>query len=114
MELKINGVARDGAGVARAEDGQVIFVEGALPDETVTVELTKVKKRWARARVLEVLNPSPLRIPVTCTTQQAGCGGCDLLHLSPDSQLAMKANIVLDQLDRAQVAAPSPVLSAAS
>ncbi len=110
MELKINGVARDGAGVARAEDGQVIFVEGALPDETVTVELTKVKKRWARARVLEVLNPSPLRIPVTCTTQQAGCGGCDLLHLSPDSQLAMKANIVLDQLDRAQVAAPSPVL----
>ena len=110
MELKINGVARDGAGVARSEDGQVVFVEGALPDETVTVELIKVKKRWARARVLEVLTPSSLRIPVSCVAQHAGCGGCDLLHLSPDSQLAMKANIVLDQLERAQVAAPTPSL----
>ena len=98
--------ARDGAGVARAADGQVVFVEGALPGETVCVELTRVEKRWSRARVVSVLDPSPARVHVSCIHRLEGCGGCDLLHVAADHQLGMKAGIVADQLERAEVEAP--------
>ncbi len=106
----MTATARDGAGVARAEDGQVIFVEGGLAGETVTVELVKVDKRWARARVVRVLDPSPERVPVPCTHQVEGCGGCDLLHVGPDAQLRMKSSMVIDQLVRAGIDAPHPAL----
>jgi tRNA/tmRNA/rRNA uracil-C5-methylase (TrmA/RlmC/RlmD family) len=106
----VTATARDGAGVARAEDGRVIFVEGALAGETVTVELIKVDKRWSRARVVRVLDPSPARVPVPCTHQVEGCGGCDLLHVGADAQLRMKTSMVIDQLVRAEVDAPDAAL----
>lgn len=106
----MTATARDGAGVARAEDGRVVFVEGALPGETVTVELLKVDRRWSRARVVRVIDPSPDRVPVPCTHQMEGCGGCDLLHVGPDAQLRLKSSMVIDQLVRAEVDAPDPAL----
>ncbi len=110
MELLVTATARDGAGVARAEDGRVVFVEGALPGETVTVEVIEIDKRWSRARVVEVLDPSPERVPVPCAHQLEGCGGCDLMHVGADFQLRMKAGIVIEQLRRSGVDAPSPSL----
>lgn len=106
----MTATARDGAGVARAEDGRVVFVEGALPGETVTVELLKVDRRWSRGRVVRVIDPSPDRVPVPCSHQVEGCGGCDLLHVGPDAQLRLKSSMVIDQLVRAEVDAPDPAL----
>ena len=110
MDLQITATARDCAGIARDSTGRVVFVEGALPGETVNVELVRVEKRWSRARVVKVLDPSPLRVPVSCIHRLAGCGGCDLLHVAPEYQLTMKASIVIEQLGRSDVAAPEPVL----
>ena len=106
MELHVSATARDGAGVARSDDGRIVFVEGALAGETVTVELIRVDKRWSRARVVRVLDPSPERVPVPCEHQVEGCGGCDLLHVAADAQLRMKSSMVVDQLVRAEVDAP--------
>ena len=106
----MTATARDGAGVARGEDGRVFFVEGALAGETVTVEVVRVDRRWSRARVVTVLDPSPERVPVRCTHQMEGCGGCDLLHVAPAAQLRMKQSMVIDQLVRADVDAPDPEL----
>ena len=39
---------RGRAGVARAEDGRVVFVEGALPGESVTAEVVRTDKRWSQ------------------------------------------------------------------
>ena len=111
MELLVTATARDGAGVARAEDGRVVFVEGALPGETVTAEVIQIDKRWSRARVVEVLEPSPERVPVPCAHQLEGCGGCDLMHVAADFQLRMKGSIVSEQLLRAGVEAPDPSLT---
>ena len=108
VELHVSATARDGAGVARAEDGRIVFVEGALAGETVDVELIKVDKRWSRARVIRVLDASAERVPVPCTHQIEGCGGCDLLHVAPGAQLRMKSSMVIDQLVRAEVEAPDP------
>ncbi|HJL89202.1 MAG TPA: TRAM domain-containing protein [Acidimicrobiales bacterium] len=107
MELHVTATARDGAGVARAPDGQVVFVEGALPGETVVVELLREEKRWSRAAVTEVLAASPDRIPVPCAHRLDGCGGCNLMHVDLLGQPEMKASILAEQLDRAGVAAPT-------
>ena len=106
----MTATARDGAGVARAEDGRVVFVEGALPGETVTAEITRVDKRWSRGRVVVVTDPSPDRIPVGCSHQLEGCGGCDLLHVETSAAIRMKQSMVVDQLVRAGVDAPAPGL----
>ena len=108
VELRVTATARDGAGVARAEDGRVVFVEGALPGETVTAEIVRTDKRWSRARVVTVQEASPDRVAVPCTHQLEGCGGCDLLHVAPDAQLTMKTAMVIDQLARSEVSAPDP------
>ncbi|MEM7139879.1 MAG: TRAM domain-containing protein [Actinomycetota bacterium] len=110
MELRVTATARDGAGVARAEDGRVVFVDGALAGETVNVEVLRVDRRWSRARVVTVVESSPERVPVPCTHQVEGCGGCDLLHVAPGAQLRMKSSMVVDQLVRAEVDAPDPSL----
>lgn len=96
--------------MARAEDGRIVFVEGALAGETVSVEMIKVDKRWSRARVVRVLDASPERVPIPCTHQIEGCGGCDLLHVAADAQLRMKSSMVVDQLGRAEVDAPDAAL----
>ena len=106
----MTATARDGAGVARAEDGRVVFVEGALPGESVTAEIVRTDKRWSRARVVTVLEPSPDRVPVPCVHQLEGCGGCDLLHVADDAQLTMKTAMAIDQLARAGVDAPDPAM----
>lgn len=110
MELRVTATARDGAGVARAVDGRVVFVEDALPGELVRAEIHQVDRRWSRARVTEVLEASPDRIEVVCEAQMAGCGGCDMLHVESLAQARMKQSIVVDQLTRAGVDSPVPGL----
>ena len=106
----MTATARDGVGVARGCDGRVVFVEGALPGELVTAEIHTVDRRWARARVVDVLEESPHRVPIACEHHLEGCGGCDMLHVDSRAQMQMKASIVVDQLTRHGVDAPSPAL----
>ena len=110
MELRVTATARDGVGVARGCDGRVVFVEGALPGELVTADIHTVDRRWARARVIEVIEASPDRVPVACDHHLEGCGGCDMLHVDSRAQMRMKASIVVDQLTRHDVDAPAPAL----
>lgn len=99
LELTMTGLAYGGEALGRAEDGRVIFVAFALPGERVQVELTEGHSRWARARLLEVIEPSPDRIAARC--QHFGrCGGCHYQHMPYSRQLQAKAAILADQLDR--------------
>jgi 23S rRNA (uracil1939-C5)-methyltransferase len=106
VELQVIDTARDGAGIARADNGLVVFVEGALPGETVEATVFQQDKRWSRARILRIVSPSPHRVEVLCRHRTEGCGGCDLLHVDPGHQAVMKAGMVTDQLARADVAFP--------
>ena len=99
MILTVGRVAAGGACVARAEDGRVVFVRHALPGETVRVVVTSEGSRFLRADAVEVLEPSPDRVPTPC--RYAGvCGGCDWQHASPSAQLALKTEIVREHLQR--------------
>ena len=74
VRCDVTGLAHGGAGVARI-DGRVVFVAGALPGETVLVQITDDSRAaWWRGHVLEVVVPSPDRTPVSCPAAAAGAG----------------------------------------
>ena len=92
--------AAGAAAAARTEDG-VVFVDGALPGETVEVELTQVKKRFARARVVSVLEPSAHRVPdrlAACGA--AGVGGTEFAAVDLAYSRRLKAEAARQQLER--------------
>src|SRR3954469_13932308 len=61
VEVTIDTLAHGGAGVARL-DGYVVFVRDAIPGDRVRAQITKRKRAYAEARVVELLEPSPERI----------------------------------------------------
>ncbi|MFN2540241.1 MAG: class I SAM-dependent RNA methyltransferase [Mycobacteriales bacterium] len=99
MILEVGAVGAGGICVARADDGRVVFVRGALPGETVRVAVTSSGARFLRASVVEVLSPSPDRVDPPCP-YFGTCGGCDWQHASPSLQLSLKTDLVREQMTR--------------
>jgi len=85
--------------VGRLADGRVVFVPWTAPGDQVLVRLTEERKRFARGEVSEVLRPSPDRRSPPCPI--AGeCGGCAWQHIDYPAQLAAKAGILRDAIER--------------
>lgn len=108
LELLITSLSHAGEGIARHE-GRVIFAPFALPGERVRVELIEEKKGFVRARLLEILTPSPDRIEPRCPHHfsiihhqsfVSACGGCQLQHLAYPAQLIFKQRQIIEQLMR--------------
>lgn len=99
VTLPITGLTHGGEGVGRASDGVAIFVPGAVPGDTVLVELEERKKNYARGRLLKVLQGSPERRPAPCPHFSA-CGGCRLQQVHYAEQLRLKKQLVQDSLAR--------------
>ncbi|MDQ1600553.1 MAG: hypothetical protein QOD68_2027 [Actinomycetota bacterium] len=78
-----------------------MFVRHTLPGETVRAVVTdgaEGSSFW-RADAVEVLAPSPDRVPPPCPWSGPGrCGGCDWQHVSVPAQRALKAEVVREQL----------------
>ena len=89
-------MANGGRAVAH-HDGQVVFVEGAYPGETVLVEITGGGKRHLLARVTAVKEPSSVRVEPPCI-HFGSCGGCQWQSAAYGAQLEWKRSIVEDQL----------------
>lgn len=98
LELAITGLAFGGQGVARRDDF-VIFVAGAVPGDTVRATTLRVKKRYAEARLDEIVQPSADRVAAECS-HYGTCGGCRWQSLAYDVQLRYKQQQVVDSLER--------------
>jgi 23S rRNA (uracil1939-C5)-methyltransferase len=98
-ELKLTGSAYGGDAFGRDDSGRMIFVPYALAGEHVRVEIYEDHKRWARARLLEVLAGSPERITPRCR-HFTECGGCHYQHMPYATQLRIKSEILHSQLER--------------
>lgn len=99
LDLRIESLAAGGDGVAHDPQGRVIFVPLTAPGDLVRVRVLVSRKRFARGEVLEILEPGPGRIQPGCSAF-AICGGCAWQHVSYPEQLAAKARIVADALER--------------
>ena len=85
-----------GQALARA-DRFVVFVDDALPNETVRVRLYKKKKQFAFGRAIEILEPAPERIPSDCPWT-GDCGGCTFRHCAYPAQLRFKKEVLVESL----------------
>lgn len=100
VELHIDKVVAEGDGLARRDDGKVVFVSGALPGEQVLARITKESRDYARAEVVEIHRAHDQRVIPPCEHVAEGCGGCDLQHASVALQLELKRQIVVESLVR--------------
>lgn len=100
LEVTTTAAIAGGAALARDPQGRVVFVAGALPGERVAVEITETRKDFARARVVDVIEPSADRVAPPCPQVARGCGGCDLQHVRAGAQPELKRSIVVDALRR--------------
>ena len=66
-------------------DRQVVFVPYAAPGDRITAETVEQHAGFARARVVEVLEPGPARVFPGCRYFPT-CGGCQWQHVAPGAQ----------------------------
>jgi len=98
LTLTIDDVAFGGEGVARVKDF-VVFVPFVAVGEVVEAEVTEVKKRFARARPVRVIQSSPERVEPQCR-YFGQCGGCQYQHLAYATQLRLKHKQIGDLFQR--------------
>lgn len=96
--LSVENLGINGEGIGRF-NGLTLFVEGALPGEIVKAHIDEVHSHFARASLLEIIQPSPHRIIPPCPLF-GRCGGCQIMHLSYPEQLRHKQQRVKDALQR--------------
>jgi 23S rRNA (uracil1939-C5)-methyltransferase len=99
IDLRIDRVAHGGQGVARAADGFVVFVKGGVPGDVVKATLTRKKKDFAEARVVELIQASPDRVAPPCP-YFGHCGGCQWQHVRYTKQLEYKKGLVEEAFER--------------
>jgi 23S rRNA (uracil1939-C5)-methyltransferase len=87
-----------GDGLARL-DGRVVLAPFVLPGERVRVASRQEKPGLIRADTLDVLAPAPERTAAPCP-YFGRCGGCHYQHAPYDYQLALKRQILAEELRR--------------
>ncbi len=126
--LTLTAMTQGGEAMGRDENGRVVFVPYAIAGEEVVAEIVEEKKSYARARLVEVIKPSPARVKPRCahfglplssfspsshvgegTGVRVGCGGCQWQHIAYDAQLQFKTEIVREQFARIGKISDAPV-----
>ena len=97
--LTVQAVAAEGKSIAHTEEGQVVFIEYAVPGDVVDIRVTVKKKNYLEGRIIRLVKPSPDRLEPFC--EHFGlCGGCRWQLLPYRIQLEAKQRQVFDQLSR--------------
>lgn len=98
LTCSIKGLGYQGEGICRL-DGQVIFVPFALPEELVQIQIEKINKSHATAKLLKVIEPSADRVIPPCPVF-IRCGGCASQHMTYIQQLEYKQQAIQGNLQR--------------
>jgi 23S rRNA (uracil1939-C5)-methyltransferase len=99
IDVRIDRLVYGGDAIGKLPDGRVVFIPYAIPGELVRASLVDDKPHLARAKLVEVIEPSDERISPRC--QHFGlCGGCHYQHMKYPAQLNAKARILQEQMER--------------
>ena len=97
----IDSMDIEAQGVARSEEGKVVFIDGALPGEIVSAITKRSKNNWEGADLVVIHKTSSLRVKSACPhfgLHVGACGGCKMQHLESSAQVAIKQRALEDQL----------------
>ncbi len=98
LKLEIIDLSKEGSGVAKI-DNLVVFINDALIGDVVRLKVIKVKKKYLIGKLLEIIEPSPLRVDKSCEIRPK-CGGCELEDMRYEEQLKFKQRLVEQTLKR--------------
>jgi 23S rRNA (uracil1939-C5)-methyltransferase len=87
-----------GDGLARL-DGRVVLTPFVLPGERVLMAPRQEKPGLVRANTMKVIEPAPQRVAAPCP-YFGRCGGCHYQHAPYEYQLAIKRQILEEELRR--------------
>ena len=90
VEIIDNGI--EGQGIAKI-DGFTVFIPNAIKGEKIRVLIVKVNKNFAYGKIIQILEPSDIRVEEDCKTYKM-CGGCNLRHIKYEDTLKIKKSIV--------------------
>jgi len=99
--LRVESLDLEAQGVAHDAQGKVVFIEGALPGETVQVRVNRRKGQWEQATLCALQRESAQRVRPACPhfgLHAGACGGCKMQHLHPSAQVAVKQRALEDSL----------------
>lgn len=97
--LQIVGIADKGKAVGKTPEGQVIFVDNAVPGDVVDVLILRKKKNFSEAVTTNMVSLSPHRVEPECH-HFGTCGGCKWQNLDYQQQLQHKEKTVVDAAQR--------------
>lgn len=92
----VESLDHEARGITRQE-GKAIFVDGALPGETVEYASFRRKPNYELAHLISVVKPSNARVEPRCP-HFGICGGCAMQHMDPMAQVAAKQRVLEDGL----------------
>lgn len=100
LSLTIQDMAHGGSGISRHK-GRMIFVPYVIPGEKLTARVVRSTQKVDFAEGVELKQASADRVQPQCTHFGAGrCWGCQWQHIAYDPQLALKYDVLADQLSR--------------
>jgi 23S rRNA (uracil1939-C5)-methyltransferase len=100
-QFVVDAIDIEAQGVARRPEGKVVFIDGALPGETVSAAVTRRKNNWEQAALSQVHRESSQRVRPPCPhfgLHEGACGGCKMQHLQATAQVAVKQRTLEDNL----------------
>ena len=97
--VSITGYSSSGEGVARLDNGCVVFVRGAARGDICKIAIVSERPRSCRAEITEILQPSEHRIKPDCPAYPM-CGGCNFRHITYEEELRAKLRRVNDAFER--------------
>lgn len=99
--LRVNALDMEAQGIARRPNGKVVFIDGALPFEVVSVQVGRQKSSFEQGTVTEIHRESSQRVRPGCPhfgLHTGSCGGCKMQHLEVSAQVAVKQRVLEDNL----------------
>ena len=98
-DLEVFELAEKGRGVAKDNEGRIVFIERTVPGDIVDVQVTKKKASFLQAFPIQFKKLSDIRIQPMCQHFEV-CGGCTIQNVPYEKQLEFKENNVTQVLNR--------------
>lgn len=96
--LTIEDFTKNGEGLGKYQ-GFPLFVKDTVIGDKAKVSITKLKKNYGYARLLQIMEPSADRVTPPCPVARQ-CGGCKIQQLSYEKQKEFKWNQVANCMKR--------------